>query len=493
VPLNIFGGPDGFTREMADFAGVTGQESLYRKTYDYTASLAGELFDLPAGPLAFAIGYEHRREAGFDQPDALAATGATTGAVRVPTRGRFSVDEVHAELAIPVLRDVAFARALDVSIAARRSDYSNFGSTTSPALGFRWQPSRSVSLHGRYTEDFRAPSISELFGGASDSFPILADVCSAAQLAQLGRPDVLARCRNGIGGVLPVPPGYQQPSVQVRATVGGNPDLEPETGRSSALGLRYSPAWADGLQVHLGWHEVVVEDAIRASSAQFVMNDCYVGGRLRSCALITRSPSGDIVDLFHGAQNLPQVVESEGYDLLVDYRFETPVGSFKIDWQSTYLSYFAETWLTAEAGEPGSPRNRAGAYFDRGNVYHRLKSNIAANWRFGDWSANVTARYLSPLDEQCGLPVVLGAPGLCSDPDFDDPQFGGLPANELDETWYFDTQASWDSPWNARITAGVRNLLDADPPVSYATFAGNFDPSYEVPGRFWYLRYRQSF
>jgi len=68
-----------------------------------------------------------------------------------------------------------------------------------------------------------------------------------------------------------------------------------------------------------------------------------------------------------------------------------------------------------------------------------------------------------------------------------------LPVNELAETWNFDVQASWDSPWNARLTAGIRNVFDEDPPVSFSTFAGSFDPSYEVPGRFWYLRYRQTF
>jgi iron complex outermembrane recepter protein len=58
---------------------------------------------------------------------------------------------------------------------------------------------------------------------------------------------------------------------------------------------------------------------------------------------------------------------------------------------------------------------------------------------------------------------------------------------------YVDLQASWDAPWNARITGGVRNVTDEDPPVAFSTFANSFDPNYEIPGRFWYVQYSQKF
>src|SRR6202011_918023 len=37
--------------------------------------LVGDLFNLPAGPISFAIGGEHRTERASDQPDALASSG----------------------------------------------------------------------------------------------------------------------------------------------------------------------------------------------------------------------------------------------------------------------------------------------------------------------------------------------------------------------------------------------------------------------------------
>jgi iron complex outermembrane receptor protein len=91
--------------------------------------------------------------------------------------------------------------------------------------------------------------------------------------------------------------------------------------------------------------------------------------------------------------------------------------------------------------------------------------------------------------------VVLDRPELCSDPSARDPQlapFGGG-VNHFAGTWYFDLEGTWDTPWNGRISLGVRNVFDRDPPVSFTTSANNFDPGYEVPGRFWFLGYRQRF
>jgi iron complex outermembrane receptor protein len=56
-----------------------------------------------------------------------------------------------------------------------------------------------------------------------------------------------------------------------------------------------------------------------------------------------------------------------------------------------------------------------------------------------------------------------------------------------------DLQARWDAPWDARLSAGVRNLFDQDPPVLSAGSENNFDPAYEIPGRFLYVSYAQRF
>jgi iron complex outermembrane receptor protein len=58
---------------------------------------------------------------------------------------------------------------------------------------------------------------------------------------------------------------------------------------------------------------------------------------------------------------------------------------------------------------------------------------------------------------------------------------------------FTDLEGSWDAPWHARITLGVRNAFDRSPPVSYSAYANSFFPDYDLPGRFWYASYRQKF
>ena len=56
------------------------------------------------------------------------------------------------------------------------------------------------------------------------------------------------------------------------------------------------------------------------------------------------------------------------------------------------------------------------------------------------------------------------------------------------------TSASyWNAPWNAKVTFGVNNVFDKNPPIVLNAFANTFDPQYELPGRFFYFRYSQKF
>src|SRR5690606_11847659 len=102
----------------------------------YFANISGTVFTLPAGDLGFAVGVEHRKESGSFSPDALAQTGDSTDLAAGPTGGSYSLDEIYAELQIPLLSDVAFARELTVNLASRYSDYDTFGDTTYSKFGF---------------------------------------------------------------------------------------------------------------------------------------------------------------------------------------------------------------------------------------------------------------------------------------------------------------------------------------------------------------------
>ncbi|MDQ3287685.1 MAG: TonB-dependent receptor [Pseudomonadota bacterium] len=480
VPLDLLSGAGTITQEMADGVTFVAQDQFGYEQKTHYANIGGELFDLPGGPLAFSFGVEQREESGFDQPDALINSGDTSGNARTATAGGYSVDEAYLELSIPVLADLPFAQLLDFSVATRYSDYSTFGDTLNSKFGFRWKPIDDLLIRGNWAEGFRAPSINELFSGQADSFPNLTDLCAGAVQ---GQPRPPAEIPAGCAGI----PQYNQPNTQIRITVGGNPSLQPETAVSKTLGLVYSPSFVEGLDLSLDWWNIRLENTVSFISATEILNDCYVLQLPEACSLVTRNPDGSIADLLSSGINRDSR-ETEGYDLTVGYRLpENNWGKFSFVWDTTYMTL-------NEFNDDGD--NLVGEYASRDNNW-RIRSNLATRWEQGDFGATWNVRYFSGQDEPCSVASSQRA-ALCSDPGrFTNNPVTGLPQpspeNYIPSVTYNDASVYWKAPWNARITLGANNILDRDPPRSVDTFANSFDPQYEIPGRFYYMRYAQSF
>jgi iron complex outermembrane receptor protein len=480
VPINLLGSGT-LTPEMIAYAAGELHSNFEYKQKTYYANVGGELFDIgDAGAFAFSFGLEHRTESGFDAPDAIIAAGNSTGNNRKPTKGGYSLDEAYLELSIPVLKDLPFARLLDFSVATRYSDYSNFGDTLNSKFGFRWKPIDDLMIRGNWTEGFRAPSVNELFAGVSDSFPTIADPCNLNRFGSLSPAQQQVCIAQGAPNG-----GYDQGNPQIRIDVGGNPNLAPETTTSKTLGFVYSPSWVTGLDVSLDWWQIDLKDALTVTSGQAIVDGCVIDGRPELCALYTRNPGGSL-NLRSAPVNQGDLTV-EGYDLTVGYRLpETSWGKFSFSWDSTYLAKSEGTAATTVVGE----------YLQNSNGW-RIRSNLATRWEMGDWGATWNVRYYDDQDEDCQTFVDYGYSFLCSDPDRFVADEDGNPVaaaqNHLGATTYHDVSAYWNSPWNAKITLGVNNIGDKDPPRSVAAFANSFDPQYEVPGRFYYMRYTQKF
>jgi iron complex outermembrane receptor protein len=521
VPLNVLGAPGVITQDMIDYAGVVAHDRYGYEQTTYYANLSGELFRLPAGPLAFAAGLEHRKESGFDEPDALINSGSTTGNPRVGTRGGFDLDEAFLELSIPLLADVPFARLLDVSLATRWSDYSNFGETVNSKFGFRWKPIDDLMLRGNYTQGFRAPSVAELFTGVTDFYFSPIDPCATDSYPGLN-PAAQARCR-----AQGVPEGghVELPGTVTRIAFGGNPDLEPEPSTSRTLGLVYSPGWAEGLSVALDWWRIEFENTITQFQAQEIVDLCILGGVDAFCDRFDRLPGGTIDSLDATGMNIGESL-AEGYDLTVNYRFpETGWGQLDLVWDTSYLSrresdidgdgVRGESQLdTPEIGAP-LPNNEGGnvvGIHTQSDNNWRIRSNLQARWEMGNLGATWLVRYYSHQQEDCQFMVSFGFPELCSDPDRsvgipidlnDNGVWDGegvdavvtTPAarNRLGSTTYHDIGVYWNAPWNGRVTVGVNNAFDKQAPRSVQEAVNSFDPQYQVPGRFYYFRYSQKF
>ena len=509
VPLNIFGGPGSITRPMINYITFTAKDKINTQTRNYFANLSGVVAELPAGDLGIAVGYEYRNERGFDDPDAIIAAGETTGNSRNPTNGSYALDEFYGEAQIPILRDAAFAEILELRVAGRYSDYTNFGDTTNFSSGFQWKPIADLKIRGNYNEGFRAPTILELFRGQSDSFPNLSDPCSLNN-RPLQAPQTVQNCLNpfpGSPGV--VPQNYQQSNQQIRITIGGEPSLTPEESKSYTLGAVYSPEYVDGLDFTLDWWKVKLENIIGGRSAATLLTQCYRDQNVPACQRITRNQvTGDITGLLNTGENVG-FGEIEGIDFSASYRLpEFDFGQINLRLDTTY---FIKEEFQNLAYNPTAPFNyhvnnpvssTVGFYGGRGGSTNRIKANFNVDWSLGDWSATWKMRFQSRLVETCPT-FYVQLSDICTQETLRTAPFqrvnGGpftdqpLPRNDIGGVTYHDLSVAYNTPFNSIVRVGINNAFDKDPPLATNTFANSFDPQYDVPGRFWYLQYTHKF
>lgn len=477
VPLNLLGAQGSITQDMLNFSAFQAHDQTDSELTDYFANISGDIIELPGGTAAFALGLEHRRETGSDQPDALISSGNTTGNSRTATNGVTTVDEGYLELSLPLLKDLAFAKELSFSVATRVSDYDAFGSTTNSKFGFKYKPIDDLLIRGNWAEGFRAPSIAEQFSGISDSFPSINDPCNNVRFSGLSPAEQQACVAQGAPNG-----GYDQGNPQVRIRVGGNPFLGPEESISRTLGLVYSPSYIKGFDVAVDWWQIHLRDGIQTIGSQRILDLCVTSLNADPvCQLFSRASDGSIADLLDGPVNA-STVDTEGLDVTFNYALpDTRFGNFSFTWDNTYLIDIDDPFGT-----------EVGVYTESNNNW-RIRSNLTARWEMGDFGATWFARYFSSQTEDCQFLVDYGFSDLCSNPDHIGRGGEVLPENSIGATTYHDVSAYWNTPWDGKITFGVNNVFDKDPPVAFSAFANSFDPQYEVPGRFYYVRYNQKF
>lgn len=492
VPLNLLGAPGAITPEMLNYVTFTAHDEYGYKMKQYFANITGEILELPGGMLAFAAGLERRTEEGYDSPDALINSGNTTGNARTATAGGYSVEEAYAELSIPLLKDVPFAKQLEFSLSSRVSDYSNFGDTVNSAFGFKWRPIDDLMVRGNWAEGFRAPSIAELYQGVSDSFAQIADPCSTTFGGTYNALSADQRARCTAQGV-PVG-GYDQGNSQIRISVGGNPNLGPETSTTKTLGLVWSPSFLTGFDVSLDWWRIELENTITSFSGQFILDQCIEEGVQAFCNQFSRNSTGAIDTLLSSGVNVG-AANVEGWDMTLNYRLpETRFGRFSFNWDTTYMSLY-ETDNDGDGDiDTDDGGSVVGEYFENDN-YWRLRSNLSARWEMGDFGATWFTRYYSRQEESCPFYYNdYGFGELCNDATVDaDGVVQAGSQNKIGGTTYHDVSVFWKAPWNARVTLGVNNVFEKEPPLAFAAFANTFDPQYDVPGQFFYIQYNQKF
>ncbi len=451
VPVNMF---NPLTPAMVDYIRYTGRDVNKAEQVDFTLNLTGDLFQLPAGPLAFAAGFEYREEKGLDTPDSYNNAAprvntyqTTTSAPRDGTDGKYDLNEFYVEFDVPLLSNTPGAQELRLQAAARYSDYSTFGDTTNGKVGLAWRPVDSLLVRGTWAEGFRAPSILELFEGLRQTSVPVSDPCSGGGA--------------GLPGCAGVPATYVQPTANVPATVGGNPDLQPETSENLSLGFVLTPTALPGASLTVDWFSIEIEDTISAYGAQNLLDLCASTGQ--RCGFIERESSGEIANVADGPINLNNT-KVEGVDIVARYLLEADSGTWSFMLSGARLLDLEERSTLPDGSE--FVVDKVGTAASR-EAFPKWRATFQTQWSKGAWSGSYKARYIGDTVEE-------PSPG-----DF----------RKIRTVTYHDVAGGYDFDNGLSIRIGVDNVTDKQPPVSLTNLNINFDiNTYDPVGRFFYGR-----
>ncbi|MCB1683915.1 MAG: TonB-dependent receptor, partial [Pseudomonadales bacterium] len=498
VPANVFGF-NSLTQEAVDY--ITADQSRNSKIEQYVVSgnLTGDLFELPAGAVQFAVGAEYREEKSEAINDALTVRGLNSSNASPSISGSFDVTEGYAELNVPLLAD-NIVDYFGIGGAVRFSDYSTVGSTTAWEGRFELAPIEQVLVRGSISRAVRAPNIDELFDPGTQTFAQVNDPCAGVTATTSGTiadncrsiPAIATRIANTGSFTL------TQPELQgTTGFLGGNPDLTEEKSDSWTFGAVWTPDFLpEGLNVSttVDWWDIEIDDAIFTVTQNNVLDLCYADPGFPNnplCANIVRYASGTpqqgaLDEVNSGTANVG-TIDAAGLDVEINLDFEPQAfdigmpGVFSIGFIYTYLDQYEIVNLPGtdpdnERGEVGNPKHRWNT-----NFRYQL-DNLMLQWQ---------VRYIGK--------------GRIEDTDLNDQDCSDL---DLDCTTgsvvYSDISGRYTIPQQVygtqiEVFGGVENLFDAKAPLISAglsdsdtgteTMAGMYD----AIGRAFYLGLRANF
>jgi iron complex outermembrane receptor protein len=444
--LNPFGPEDPLITDYYSGSNPT-RTKFTGNMYDLTAS--GTVFDLPAGPVGVAVGTEFRKESITDIRTLENENGNVVGGSEgFGFTGKRNVTSLYAEVSVPILGKNSAIGSIEGQLAARYEDYSDFGTTTKPKVALAYRPTRWLMLRGSYSESFRAPDLQFLYSAGSVSF-------TSGAVFDPRRPD--------------------QPSAQLKTLGRGNPGLQPEEtdtlSFSTVFEIPVGPL--KGLGFDVGYFKFDQSSLITRDSAQFTLaNELTLpAGRVVRKPLTPAEIAAGITvgtidyvstDWYNSSKQI-----YEGYDFGVSYTWKTQkLGQFRFGAEATYVANFEReninslgaTTITDLDGTDGSALWRG---------------NFSVAWRKSDWAASVFVNYLGEMPT-----TVLVA---------------NTTSPKQKQQFIVNPQVSYSGLWKTRITLGVRNVLDEDPPFYVPASQGYNAGIALIEPQFWYVRLSREF
>lgn len=432
------------------------------------------LFELPAGPVSFAIGYEYRREAGVQMPGDAFRRGTTfSSSSSVEIDASFYSRESYAEVLVPLVYDKPFMQSLDFEGAYRVSSYSNTDADDTHKLGLNWTVNDDWRVRWTRQSAFRAPNLGEFAGPVSGLSLAIFDPYNERFISRLagrfeGDPCLLGtgdaeQCsRYGAPAV-----GTEWDSSSARYTYGGNPDIRPEKADSTTVGFVYTPTYLDGFDLTVDWYKIEIDDAIWVIQPAAALQNCYIDNPVAGnplCDAVLRDPNtGFITTALVNDFNVSTFLQ-EGVDVTAQYRFAAP----EFMGGDLTLNYAANLVTKAEKRlDPTLPvEDCKGTYGSActgdyaSSLQADYKHRLSVGWSLDEYTVQLSWRRIGDVDYASDPSVSIGSQN------------------------YFDVAASWQVSDEVSVGAGVDNLFDKAPPVPAAGATRyNTVDGYDVVGR----------
>jgi iron complex outermembrane receptor protein len=510
-------------------------------------TINGDLFNVPAGPVSFAVGLEYRGERWKNDPDSLSATfDADVGFPNVESslvnRDVWATyQEVRIRITSP-LWNFRGAYSLEFDIAEREEWYSQNTSAVPPIFNLpfvpaqhsqynaqkpkfsvRWQPFDpkwigALTLRGSYSEAFHAPTLPDLAPSGVESALAFSDS-------------------------LIDPKGKTDPGTVIPVIFTGNPNLKPEAAYEWTYGAVYSPKWIKGLTLSSDYWHIDLRSIAAGVDTQFILNfeNSFPG-------LVLRDPTtGAVTEIVDPNLNLTRAIV-EGVDYEAIYILDSSIfghgdfGRLTFTLNGTYLSRFefqatpfskrfglSGQFVTDAAFFGSLPHNRAyaSAFYDgptdtwlagldTGAIVHYTgqyeDDNITLTrsskpqmprsgplpWRarkIREWvTLDLIASYTFNLPPLSSAAV----PGFAKDGGKNVRLRDGKEKCVLPASTAEYNPCGWHA-WlnNTTLTLGMQNVFDSEPPFTAGAsgaFADNSDQSIAtIKGRFWYLQLKKRF
>lgn len=456
-------------------------------TYEQTmvqGVIAGDVFELPAGPLGIAVGAEWRNFEIDDTPDIREQNNEfwNTSSALI-TRGEDTVVEGFIEANVPLLRGLPFIEELTLDGSARAFEYDSYGSDSVWKAGLNWQITPSVRIRGTQGTSYRAPALYELFLGNLTSFQVQTLIDPCIDWGNSANQNVRTNCAaegipsnyTGLGG-----------SSALIVSGGGAGVLEAETSEARTLGFIWTPDFID-LSIAIDYFDIEVNNQVAQLGAGAILGGCYGSPVYPNafCDLFTRNPGNATTDPFHITTVNDSYLNvnsqsSRGVDITVRYQHEFDFGDLTVEVSATntiedVLNLFDPNLSSGFAtndfnGTIGDPEWVADAQV-------RLDS--------GDFTYSWFIDYIGPTDNEIFFPALTNPGGY----------FGltGRLLNSTDPWLSHDVSVRWRDD-KVSITGGISNVFDAQPPVisdnggqrlqNYALAATQYD----LRGRTFFVR-----